>query len=107
MNSQLDIQWDEFLEKSTDDRFEEFHANNPHVLDTIVHRARLLKCRGHSRGGISMLFEMMRWDHLMGTDSDDPFKLSNNYKPYYARLALRVAPDLAGFFVLRPAAADG
>lgn len=80
--------------------FLRFHAENPHVYAELVK----LAIRAHSRGvrkiGIGMLFEVLRWGHLMHTGGDD-FKLNNNYRSYYARLILAHHPELDGIFELR------
>ena len=47
-----------------------------------------------------MLFEVLRWDHLMRTNAQD-FKLNNNYTAYYARLIMETETDLRGIFQTR------
>jgi hypothetical protein len=81
--------------------FLRFHKENPHVYRELVSRARRVRERGY-RGkiGIGMLFEVLRWRHLLQTVGDD-FKLNNNYRSYYARLIMRNEPDLVGIFELR------
>lgn len=54
--------------------------------------------------GIAMLWERMRWELTVETDSvdlGDDFKLNNNYRSRYARLIMNNEPDLAGFFDIR------
>lgn len=83
------------------ERFEEFHAANPGVYDTLAREARRLKEVGHKRYSIQALFEIVRWHRALQTTSDEGFKLSNDFKPFYARLIDRNESDLKGFFVLK------
>lgn len=80
--------------------FLRFHAENPHVYDELVRLARQAHDRGARKIGIGMLFEVLRWGHLLRTSGDD-FKLNNNYRSYYARLILHRHPELDGIFELR------
>ena len=104
--SQVEIDWGDLLDSDMAEKFEAFHAANPHVYETIVFRALVLKKRGHRRVGIASIFESMRWDHLMSTDGSEPFKLNNNYRAYYTRLIEHRVPDLRDFFTRRESKAD-
>ena len=88
-----------------EERFLEFHQENPHVYDRLVAMCRRLTAKGHKKIGIAMLFEVMRWDHMLAT-SDEPYKLNNNYKAYYARMIMASEADLAGVFNTRNSEAD-
>lgn len=81
-----------------------YHHANPHVYNELVRLARRWKAAGHDKTSIAMLFEVLRWQvGLAGaTDEASPFRLSNNYKPHYARLIQANEPDLAGIFDLKP-----
>jgi hypothetical protein len=88
------------------ERFDAFHADNPHVYDTLVRLAReWLDVTGLPRLGIKMLFERARWEIAIATQATD-FKLNNDYTAFYARLLMAREPDLAGLFELRRSAAD-
>jgi hypothetical protein len=86
---------------TTEAQFKAFHEANPHVYDQIVEMSNKLQARGHKRGGIKMLFEVLRWKHMSTNDPSSDFKLNNNYAPHYARMAMQEEPDLDGFFELR------
>jgi len=77
-----------------------FHATNPHVYDKFVELARLAKRRGYHRWSANGIFERLRWFYAFETVGD-PFKLNNNFRAYYARLAMGREPDLQGFFAVR------
>ena len=52
--------------------------------------------------GIDLLYARIRWDFGINTGSTaDNFKLSNNHKPYYARLIMEKNSDLKGIFVTK------
>lgn len=80
--------------------FLRFHHENPHVYKELVRLSRQLIEHGTRRIGIKMLFEVLRWQHLIRTRGDD-FKLNNNYHSYYARMIMAREPDLRGVFELR------
>lgn len=85
-----------------DQQFIEFHQQNPRVYTLLVDMARQLRKRGHRKAGMKMLFEVLRWQHMMKTaDPHSDFKLNNNYHSRYARLIMQREPDLKGFFEVR------
>lgn len=95
---------DELEPLTIGERFERFHRTNPHVLDALVGLSRQLVRRGHRRLGMKMLFEVLRWQSMLQTTDTDGegFKLCNSYTAHYARLVMRVCPDLDGVFNVRP-----
>lgn len=86
-----------------EDAFVAFHEANPHVLDLVVREARHLRDRsGLDHGSIGMVWEHLRWLYAVRTErADDDFTLNDHHRAFYARLAMHVAPDLAGFFETR------
>jgi len=83
-------------------RFEEFHAANPWVFREIVKLALDLSQRGRTKFGIGMVFEVLRWQHLMSTeDAHSDFKLNNNYRSRYARMLVASHPELSKCIELR------
>ena len=85
---------------SIEERFEAFHAANPHVYWRIVRLARQHKAFGHPKGSMKALFEVMRWNMKVKT-SGKPWKLNNIYTAHYAQLVMEECPDLRGFFETR------
>jgi hypothetical protein len=82
-------------------RFEAFHAANPHVYASL-RRLALDAARRGKQVGIKMLFEVLRWEATLATD--DPasaYKLDNGYTSFYARRLMDNEPELAGFFETR------
>lgn len=81
------------------EKFTEFHKDNPHVYEQLKSFARELVAAGHKKLSISLIVERVRWETAIRTVAADPFKISNNHKPEYARL-LDKEPEFAGKFAL-------
>lgn len=86
-------------------RFTEFHNANPHIYAEIVKRVESLKLAGVTRIGIAMIFEAMRYDHMVRTQGE-PWKLNNTFRAYFVRLLLRERPDFEGLIETRRSRAD-
>lgn len=82
-------------------RFEQYHRDNPHVYDALLRFTRQIKAAGRSEYAIAAVFERVRWHFYIETNTDEGFKLPNNFKPYFSRLIMHNEKDLAGIFVLR------
>jgi hypothetical protein len=92
---------------SIPERFKRFHAANPHVYDALVNLARQFRDRrGESKIGIGMLYEVLRWNYYMTTDSEDDYKLSNDFRACYARKIMSENADLKGIFQTKQSIAD-
>ncbi len=82
------------------ERFEAFHAANPHVAALLGEMALALRDNGRARYGIKALIETLRFQYNVQTTGDD-FKINNDFTAHYARLLMREHPALAGFFETR------
>lgn len=88
-------------------RFERFDEANPHVYRALVSLARRIKGkRPTSTIGIGMLYEVLRWRVYMETESDEPYRLSNDFRAFYARKIMREEHDLDGIFQTKKSVAD-
>lgn len=83
-----------------DEAFDAFHAANPFVYDALCELARRMKARGMEKIGVGFLFEVLRWEWIIATDSAD-YRLNNNLRSRYARRIMAQEPDLAGVFEIR------
>ncbi len=83
------------------ERFEQFHSDNPHVFALLEQYAFDAIVAGYSHYSIQAVFERMRWHTDIELNSDEPFKLNNNFRPFYARLFHRKHPQHDGFFRTR------
>jgi hypothetical protein len=89
--------------------FVKFHNNNPEVYSELLELARGILKRRRNRWSISSLFEVLRWQRLVNRQTDETlgsFKLSNNYRAFYARLLMLQEPELVDFFDCRESQAD-
>lgn len=82
-------------------RFLRFHKENPRVYDELVALCRKAKKAGHTRVGVKMLWEVMRWNIWLQIKTDETFKLNNVFTSRYARLIMDTEPDLKNVFELR------
>lgn len=83
-------------------KFKEYHAKNPRVYRQLVKLAREAKAKGKTKLSIELLVNIVRWfSYLETVDDSEPFKISNCYKPYYARLIMEQEPDLDNIFNIR------
>ena len=80
--------------------FDAFHRANPGIYRELVKLARKGIEAGATKLGIKQLFEVLRWDKMIRTNSDI-FKLNNNMTAAYARKIMAENPDLAGIFNTR------
>lgn len=83
--------------KTLDEQFEEYHRQNPHVLDTLIRMTDQVVAKGHTCIGMSLLVNVLRWESMISTTGDD-YKLNNNFNSRYVRLIEQVRPDLIGVF---------
>jgi len=106
---QLEIDFDlpEVKDDSIPARFAKFHAGNPQVYDSLVALARQFRSRRpDAKLGIAMLYEVLRWNFYISTDSDEPYKLTNDFKAFYARMIMDQEDDLTGVFQIKKSVAD-
>ena len=87
--------------KSIAERFDIFHRDNPDIYRRIVQIARQMQARGVRKMGISLIFERLRWLHFIEVNTDEGFKLSNDFRAEFARLIMTTESDLTNFFETR------
>lgn len=83
-----------------EDRFQVFHAANPHVYAALRRLALRLRGQGVERYGIAGLFEVLRYEQALQTNGED-FRLNNSYRAFYARMLMDREPELKDFFEIR------
>ncbi len=83
--------------------FLRFVALNPRVWDLFERYANLLVERGWRNYGAKAIVERVRWDHDLTIVPDDgePFKIKNEFTPYFARHFHKLHPEHGGFFRVR------
>jgi hypothetical protein len=81
------------------ERFEAFHAQNPHIYQALVELARDAKAQGHTRVGGKALWERLRW---RGAECHGrAYRLNNSFVAPLVRRIVANEPDLADLFELR------
>lgn len=81
-------------------RFEVFHRENPHVYELFKKFTYQAIDAGLKHYAAAAIFHRIRWYSEIETKGD-PFKIGQNFCPYYGRLFMRDHPEHAGFFRTR------
>jgi len=81
------------------ENFVSFHRANPHVYRAFVTMALEAKAKGRGAWSSVLIFEVLRWSSLQTTGEE--WKLNNNFRAFYSRMAMRDIPALDGFFRTR------
>jgi hypothetical protein len=82
-------------------RFRAFHQANPQVWSLFKHFAGEIRAAGYEHYSVDSIFERIRWHVDIETRTDEPVKLNNDYRAYYARLHAVAFPEHNGFFRVR------
>lgn len=88
-------------DRTIQQRFEEFHKENPHVYELLVRYADAVRERGWENYGIGAVFERIRWHIDIETKDDRGFKLNNDFRSRYARKLMQEHPRFYGLFRIR------
>jgi Txe/YoeB family toxin of Txe-Axe toxin-antitoxin module len=84
--------------------FSKFHRNNCELYKLITSYA-LKQKQMRKRYSIEIILNVVRY-HTDLTGKGDPFKVNNNYKPYYARMFMQ-EHRCEGFFEVRNSISEG
>jgi len=76
--------------------FKKYDSKNPQVWEKFVEIAKRAKARGFKHYSANGIFELMRWHS--DTRGKGRYKISNNYRPDYARKMMQEYPEFKGFF---------
>ncbi len=90
---------------SNREKFEQFHSDNPHILQELIHMVEQAVQSGEKKIGIRWVVEVLRWNKRILTQSED-FKLPCAHIPYYTRLIDKVRPDLGHHITRAKSEAD-
>jgi len=86
--------------KNLDQKFNEYHTQNPNVYDLFKRYSIQLKESGHKHYGAKTIMERIRW-HIDVESKGDKFKINNNYTSRYVRMLVAEIPAFAEFFRTR------
>ena len=77
-----------------------YHKKHPEVWDLFRKFTMEIIRRGFNRYSVNAIFERIRWEADISTDPLS-FKISNDYRAWYARKFMAEYPEYAGFFKIR------
>ena len=81
------------------EKFEEFHANNPHVYHIFKQLTFKAVNAGATKLSAWWVINVARWEMAFTTtDFNSDFKISNDYIAYYSRMFMRDFPQHKGLF---------
>jgi hypothetical protein len=83
------------------ERFEQFHDENPQVYIALVKLAEQWFATGRRKVAIGTLWEVLRWQTAVQTTGESGYSLNDHFRSRYARLLMRDRPDWAGRFNTR------
>ena len=86
--------------------FKTFHQKNPEVYKMFVQFTLQAINRGHTKLSSEMVINRIRWETNVVTFSHDPYKINNDYKPFYSRMFMAEHPKYNNFFQKRGSYAD-
>lgn len=78
----------------------EFDIENPKIWELFLRFAREIARSGRDKYSVNMIFERIRWHTIVETKENN-FKISNDFRAYYARKIMAEHPEFRGFFTLR------
>ena len=82
------------VRKPIRERFEIFHATHPEVYEWFDYFAKEMLAAGVKKVGAPCLWERIRYESYI-TTGEQPYRLPNELRPYYAREFQRLNPALA------------
>ena len=92
--------------KSVIRKFKKYHDENRHVYRKFRELAFEMHQTGRERYSAETIINVMRWHHDLST-TGKPFKISNDFKPLYARLLVNKHPEFEGFFQFKKVTSRG
>lgn len=78
----------------------EYDQINPHVFELFKKYSRIALEAGRDQYSANAIFERIRWHTDIETKGEE-FKISNNYRAFYARKLMAEDPAYKGFFVTK------
>lgn len=79
--------------------FNRYDEENPHIWKAFVKYSKEAKAKGFKNYSANGIFEIMRWHTSI--EGSGAYKISNNYRPDYARKMMREYPEFQGFFRIK------
>ena len=83
---------------TADERFWEYHRNNPHIFELFKKFAHEIKSAGLRRYSAWSILQRVKWYIEIETRHLEGLKINDNYSNGYARLLVREDETFEGFF---------
>jgi hypothetical protein len=83
------------------EKFIEYHKNNPWVWELFERFAMEMIGAGRERYSSSAIIERIRWEVDRKSSPDERFKISNDFRAYYARMFIAKYPMCNSFFLIK------
>lgn len=80
------------------ERFEKFHKQNPHIYELFCKYSCEAIKSGKKRMSHWLVANRIRWDAEVVTNTDEQYKISNDFIALYARKFMEEHPQHNGFF---------
>lgn len=87
------------------EKFDRYNEQNPEIWEMFKRFAFEAIRNGHKALSVCLVVERIRWETTIST-SDPDFKISNTFKPFYARKFHQEYPMYGGIFRTKPSVAD-
>ena len=89
------------MTKTLKERFEKFDAENPHIYDLFCKYTNDAIKSGKDRMSHWLVANRIRWDAEVLTNTDEQYKISNDFIAFYARKFMKDYPQHEGFFKIK------
>lgn len=86
-----------------EERFQQFHEDNPWIYEQLVAEARKVVKKGYTHYGCRTIFENLRHNSVMDTEGSEAvgYKMNNDFCALYSRKIMEENYDLQGLFETR------
>lgn len=109
MTDDVDVDVDDSEDQkptSEERRFAQYDLANPEMWRMFEQFTFELINNGRTRHGVNGVLHRIRWETTVAARDGTPFKVNNNWAPYYARKFHAMYPQYEGFFSMRRSRAD-
>lgn len=83
------------------EKFRTYHLSHPKVFILFKQYANEMIKSGREHYSAEIIINQIRWHHDIQSKGADVFKISNDFKPLYARLLVFKYPEFKDFFQFR------
>ena len=94
------------IDKNLLNKFKKYHEENPHIYREFKRYAYAMK-GVRSKSSAWLIINRIRWDYDIKSNSNEVFKISNDYIALYSRLLIYNDPEFKDFFVIKQMKSSG